>query len=65
MRDKKNGWLAVGGTLVLAGVVVFYWSGDKGSGAVHADTAATTQTAAAQASAKVQPTDPKLKIEPK
>jgi hypothetical protein len=39
--------------------------GKKDSGAVHADSEVTTDQAAAQAGARVLPSDPKLKVEPK
>ena len=39
--------------------------GGKDSGAVHADVGVTTEQAAAKADAKVLPTGPPLKIEPK
>jgi hypothetical protein len=65
MRNRRNGWLAGVGSFVLALIAGLYLTGRKESGAVHADTAITTEKAAAQAGAKVLPTDPKLKVEPK
>jgi hypothetical protein len=46
-------------------IAVLFLTGGKDSGAVHADTAITTEKAAAQAGATVLSADPKLKVEPK
>jgi hypothetical protein len=65
-KKRKAHWLIAGGTLIMAGLVAGYLPiGGKDSNSVHADSGVTTEQAAAQAGAKVLPTDPKLKVEPK
>ena len=43
----------------------FLLIGGRDFGAVHADSGVTTEAAAGAAGARVQPTDPPLKVEPK
>jgi hypothetical protein len=65
-KKRKSQWLiASGGLLIAAILIAYHVIGGKGSGAVHADSGVTTEQAAADAGAKVFPTDPKLKVEPK
>jgi hypothetical protein len=45
--------------------VALYCVGGKNSQTAQAGSGATTETAAAAAGARVLPTDPKLKVEPK
>ncbi|MFT4118144.1 hypothetical protein [Bradyrhizobium sp.] len=67
MRKKRSAhWLIASGTAIAACLVAGYLLiGEKHSGAVHADSGVTTEQAASQAGAKVLPTDPPLKLEPK
>ncbi len=53
--------------MVLALLVIGYllMIGRRDSSVVHANPGVTTEQAAVQAGAKVLPTDPKLKVEPK
>jgi hypothetical protein len=65
-KKRKAQWLTASGALLIAAIVLGYLViGGKDSGAVHADSGIKTEQAAADAGAKVRPTDPKLKIEPK
>jgi hypothetical protein len=50
---------------LVAAIASYLLIGVKDSGALHADAGVTTEKAAASVGAKVFPTDPKLKIEPK
>jgi hypothetical protein len=63
-RKAQKSWLAVATMVLLGSLVGYLLIGSKDSGTVHADYGATTETAAA-AGARVLPTEPKLKIEPK
>jgi hypothetical protein len=67
MRRKRNlRWFEASGVLLVVAIVLGYLLiGRKDSGAVHADAGVTTEQAAAQAGAKVLPTDPGLSVEPK
>ncbi|MCP3398944.1 MULTISPECIES: hypothetical protein [unclassified Bradyrhizobium] len=67
MRKKRNSrFLIASGTVIAASLAASYLLiGKKNSGAVHADSEVTTDQAAAQAGARVLPSDPKLKVEPK
>lgn len=65
MLRKRNRWLAAGG-LVLASICLGYLlTGRKDSDIAQANPGVTTDQAAARAGARVLPTDPQLKIEPK
>ena len=65
-KKRKSQWLSASAALLIGVIVLGYFMiGGKDSGAVHADSGVTTEEAAAQASAKILPTDPKLKVEPK
>ena len=67
MKRKTNKFSAISvvAMALLAVIVGYLLIGGKDSGAVHADSGVTTEKAAASAGAKVLPTDPKLKVEPK
>jgi hypothetical protein len=65
LKKRKAHWLIAAGTAVTACLVAGYLLiGGKNSGA-PADSGVTTEQAAAQVGAKVLPTDPPLKLEPK
>ena len=65
-KNRKSQWLTASGGLLLAVMVVGYLlTRSKESSAVHANAGVTTERAAARADAKVLPTDPPLKVEPK
>ena len=65
-KKRKSQWLASSRALVLATVFLSYpLIGGKNSGSVHVNSGVSTEQAAADVGAKVLPTDPKLKIEPK
>jgi hypothetical protein len=62
--DSRKSVLALAAAALLAGSVI-YFLGDRNSQGAQADGAATTNSAAATAGARVLPTDPKLNVEPK
>lgn len=64
-RMGRNPLLALAALLALGAAAGLFLLGGRGSGAVHADSGVTTETAAVAAGARVQPTDPPLKVEPK
>lgn len=64
-KKRKERWSTVSGILLLFVALGYLLVGGKDSGVVHADAGVTTEQAAAQAGAKILPTDPKLQIEPK
>ena len=64
-RKARTSTLAVVGLVVLAAAAFYLLTGGKNAGVVHADTGITTQKAANAAGARVLPSDPKLKVEPK
>ena len=67
IRSTFPEWMtfSVAAIALFAAVVGYLLVGGKDSGVVHADASATTEKAASLAGAKVLPTNPKLKIEPK
>jgi high-affinity Fe2+/Pb2+ permease len=56
--------IAMAAVALVVGVAL-YCVGGKNSQTAQAGSGATTETAAAAAGARVLPTDPKLKVEPK
>ncbi|MGL9622366.1 hypothetical protein QRQ56_30765 [Bradyrhizobium sp. U531] len=65
-KKRSSLWLLASAALLIGVIVLGYFMiGGEDSGAVHADSGITTEQAAAHAGAKVLPTDPGLKIEPK
>jgi hypothetical protein len=65
-KNRKPRWITASGVLLIAAIAAGYLMiGGKDSGAVHANYGVTTEQAAAHAGAKVLPTDPNLKVEPK
>jgi hypothetical protein len=65
MNASKHLVLAMAAVVLAAAIGLFWLVGGKKPSQARADTAATTETAAASAGAKVTPTEPKLRIEPK
>ena len=65
MRMARRSLLTLAAMMALGAATGLFLIGGRGSGAVHADSGVTTQTAAAAAGATVQPTDPPLRVEPK
>lgn len=63
-KATKSTIVAVTAVALLAGVTL-YFLGGKNSQTAHADAGVTTADAATAAGARVLPTDPKLKAEPK
>lgn len=64
-RKAQKSWLVVATMALLGSLVGYLLIGSKDSGTIHADSGATTETAATAAGARVLPTEPQLKIEPK
>lgn len=64
MTKGKSSILALVAAAFVVGAAV-YLLGNGNSQTAQADNGATTETAAAAAGARVSPTDPKLKVEPK
>lgn len=64
-RMARKSLLTLAAMLALGAAAGLFLVGGRGSGAVHADSGVTTETAAAAAGARVHPTDPPLKVEPK
>jgi hypothetical protein len=50
---------------LVASAVIYLLPGGKREGSVHANSGVTTERTAAEVGARVLPTDPALKIEPK
>ena len=65
MRMARRSLLTLAAMMALGAAAGLFLIGGRGSGAVHADSGVTTETAAAAAGATVQPTDPPLRVEPK
>jgi phage-related minor tail protein len=64
-RMARESLLALAAMLAIGTAGGLFLLGGRDSGAVHADSGVTTEAAAAAAGARVQPTDPHLKVEPK
>lgn len=64
-RMARKSLVTLAAIVALGAAAGLFLIGGRDSGAVHADSGGTTETAAAAAGARVQPTDPKLKVEPK
>jgi hypothetical protein len=52
-------------TAIVVGAIGYFLVGGTNNGAAQADKGVTTEATAAAAGARVLPTDPKLKVEPK
>lgn len=64
-KASRKAVLTLAALLALGAAVGYAMIGGKNTGAVHADSYTRTETAAAAAGAKILPTDPPLKVEPK
>ncbi|QOZ65945.1 hypothetical protein [Bradyrhizobium arachidis] len=64
-RMARKSLLTLAAIVALVAAAGLFLMRGRDSGAVHADFGVTTDSAAAAAGARVQPTDPPLKVEPK
>jgi hypothetical protein len=65
MNASKHLMLASAAIVLAAAIGHFWLIGGKKPGPARADMGTTTETAVVSAGAKVTPTEPKLRIEPK
>ena len=63
-RKATKSIIALTAIALVAGAAVYFLGGEN-SQTVQADSGATTESVAAAAGARVLPTDPSLKVEPK
>jgi hypothetical protein len=64
-RMARESLLTLAAMIALGAAAALFLLGGRNSGAVQADAGVTTEAAAAAAGARVQPTAPPLKVEPK